>query len=45
MTFSHGYVTLVEGNDYILATGYVSMDHPDLAEDFERVPDSLTCRN
>jgi len=42
MTFSHAYVTLVESNGYILATGYVPVDYPGLTEDFERVLDSLT---
>lgn len=45
MTFSHAYVTLVEGDDYILATGYVPFDYPGLAEDFERVLDSLSFRD
>lgn len=41
MTFSHAYVTLVEGEDYILALGFVPFDYPGLAEDFETVLDSL----
>jgi hypothetical protein len=38
-------VTLVEGNGYILATGYVPVDYPGLTEDFEKVLDSLTFRD
>lgn len=45
MTFSHASVTLVEGTGYILATGYVPIDYPGLAEDFERVLNSLTFRD
>ncbi|HSM58056.1 MAG TPA: hypothetical protein VK879_18010 [Candidatus Sulfomarinibacteraceae bacterium] len=45
MTYSHASVTLVEGSGYILATGYVPVDYPGLAEDFERVRDSLTFRD
>lgn len=42
MTWSHGYVTLVEGDGAILAVGYVPFDYPGLADAYERVRQSLT---
>jgi hypothetical protein len=42
MTFSHAYVTLIEGDGYILATGFVPYTYPGLAEAFEQLLESLT---
>jgi hypothetical protein len=42
MTWSQGYVTLLEGDGTILAVGYVPFDYPGLADAFEHVRQSLT---
>jgi hypothetical protein len=41
MTFSHAYVTLIDGDGYILATGFVPFDYPGLTEAFEQLLDSV----
>ncbi len=44
MTFSHAYVTLIEGESYIMALGYVPFNFPGLAEDYERLLNTLAFR-
>lgn len=41
MTWAHAYVTLVEGDGYILAIGYTPYDNVALAQAFERLLASL----
>jgi hypothetical protein len=41
MTWSHARVTLIEGDGYILAAGYVPYDNPALAQAFQRLLASL----
>jgi hypothetical protein len=41
MTWAHAYITLVEGDDYILAIGYTPYDNAALARAFERLLASL----
>ena len=42
MTWSHGFVTLVEGDGVIVKIGYVPFAYPGLADAFEHVRQSLT---
>jgi hypothetical protein len=41
MTLSHGYVTLIEAETYILLLGFVPFDYPGLAEAYAVLIDSL----
>lgn len=44
MTFSHAYVTLIQGESYVMALGYVPFDFPGLSEDYERLLNTLAFR-